>query len=187
MAELDRQPGIGAIALRFTILTAARTGEVIGARWSEIDMETRTWTVPGERMKAGVTHRVPLPDAALDVLRAILPAKPATGDGYVFPGRSAGTGLSNMSLSAVTRRMSRGEITVHGFRSTFRQWAGESTNVAREVAEAALAHTLRDKVEAAYQRGDLFEKRRKLMTDWAAFCSKPLVESADVVAIRRAG
>jgi integrase len=184
MVELAKQPGTAKLALEFTILTAARTGETIGAMWSEIDMEAATWTVPAERMKAGREHRVPLTAAALDVLRAVLPAKPEKGDGHVFPGRKAGAGLSNMSLAAVMKRMDHADLTVHGFRSTFRQWAGERTNVAREVAEAALAHTLKDKTEAAYARGDLFDRRRKLMEQWATFCATPSVKNANVVSIR---
>jgi integrase len=171
MAALQKQAGTGALALRFTILTAARTGEVIGAWWSEFDLGEATWTVPAERMKAGKEHRVPLSDAALNVLQHMSPGWSPKGDGLVFPGRKEGTGLSNMSLAAVLKRMNRGDLTVHGFRSTFRQWAGEHAEVAREVAEAALAHSLKDKVEAAYQRGDLFERRRKLMDEWATFCA----------------
>jgi integrase len=171
MAKLEQQAGTGALALRFTILTAARTGEVIGATWAEIDMKAATWTIPAERMKAGREHRVPLSAAALDVLRQMLPARSSAGDGFVFPGQKAKTGLSNMSLAAVLKRMDLGEITVHGFRSTFRQWVGDRTTVAREVAEAALAHSLKDKTEAAYARNDLFERRRKLMDMWAEFCA----------------
>jgi integrase len=186
IAALQKQGGTGALALRFVILTAARTGEVIGARWSEIDMKGATWTVPGERMKAGREHRVPLTPAALEVLRAV-PARPADGDAFVFPGREKKAGLSNMSLAAVLKRMGHAELTVHGFRSTFRQWAGERTSVAREVAEAALAHSLKDKTEAAYARSDLFDRRRDLMERWAAFCAEPMpTETANVVAIRAA-
>ena len=168
MAALRDQPGIGARALEFTILTAARTGETIGARWSEIDMEAAAWIVPGERMKAGREHRVPLTDTALAVLRAVRPAKPDPA-GYVFAGRAADTGLSNMSLSAVLKRMGRNDVTVHGFRSTFRDWAAEATEYPRDLAEAALAHTLRDKVEAAYRRGDMLDKRRTMMAEWAKY------------------
>jgi integrase len=171
MAELRGQKGIGAAALEFAILTAARTGEVIGARWSELDLAEQVWTVPAERMKARREHRVPLTEAAIAVVRRMEPGRPEQGDGLVFPGAKRGRGLSDMSLAAVLKRMGRGEITTHGFRSTFRDWAAEATDYHREVAEAALAHTLRDKVEAAYRRGDLFEKRRRLMGDWAAFCA----------------
>jgi integrase len=187
MARLMEQSGTGALAVRFTVLTAARTGEVIGGKWSEIDMAAATWTIPGDRMKAGREHRVPLTEDALAILRQMLPGRPAGGDGFVFPGRKAGSGLSNMSLSAVLRRMERGDLTVHGFRSTFRQWAGERTTVAREVAEAALAHSLKDKTEAAYARGDLFERRRTLMEQWATFCGTIEAPSCEVVSIRRAG
>ncbi len=185
MARLTDQPGTGALALRFTVLTAARTGEVIGARWSEIDMASATWTVPGERMKAGREHRVPLTPAALDVLREMLPARTASG-GYIFPGRKDNTGLSDMSLAAVLKRMDLSNLTVHGFRSSFRQWVGDRTTVAREVAEAALAHTIKDKTEAAYARNDLFDRRRKLMEQWAAFCATVEVKTGEVRLIGKA-
>ena len=174
MAALGEQEGVSALALRFTVLTAARTGEAIGARWSEIDMTEKLWTVPATRMKAGREHRVPLSDAALDALREAgkLRADPKT-DGFVFPGGKAGNPLSNMSLLMLLRRMQREDLTAHGFRSTFRDWCAEATNYPREVAEAALAHMLRDKTEAAYQRADLMEKRRRLMGEWAAFCAMP--------------
>ena len=186
MANLGRQAGTGALALRFTILTAARTGEVIGARWSEIDLKAQLWVVPAERMKGGRLHRVPLTDAALAMLQAVLPLRPESGDGFVFPGRKAGTGMSNMSLAAVLKRMEREDLTVHGFRSTFRQWAGERTTVAREVAEAALAHSLRDKTEAAYARGDLLDRRRRLMEQWAEFCAATAAPAGGDVAPTRA-
>jgi integrase len=181
MAGLREQDGVAARALEFAILTAARTGEVIGTRWSEIDGDV--WTVPGERMKAGREHRVPLPPAALDVLRAMRPDGAAPSE-WVFPGGKAGKPLSSMALLMLLRRMGRVDLTAHGFRSTFRQWAAETTAYPREVAELALAHVNKDKVEAAYQRGDLFEKRRRLMEDWAEFCSRPVLP-AEVIAIRR--
>ena len=165
MAALAGQAGTGAVALRFAILTAARTGEVIGAQWREVDMDAAVWTVPAARMKASREHRVPLTAAALAVLRTMR----LLGDGFVFPGAAAERGLSNAAMAAVLDRMGRDDLTVHGFRSTFRDWAAETTDYPREVAEAALAHTLRDKVEAAYRRGDLFDKRRALMEAWAAF------------------
>lgn len=182
MADLAHEGGIAAMALRFAILTAARTGEVIGARWSEFDLTEKVWTVPGARMKAGREHRVPLCDAALEVLHELAKAGNAPG-AYVFPGQRSGKPLSNMAMTALLRRMKRGDITVHGFRSTFRDWCAEATNTPRELAEAALAHTLKDKTEAAYQRGDLLERRRRLMEDWAAWCSRPL-DDRKVVAIR---
>ena len=182
MAELAQQEGVGALALRFAILTATRTNEVIGARWLEIDMANAVWTIPPERMKAGREHRVPLSDAALELLREML--RVAESGDWVFPGGRAGKPLSNMAMAMLLKRMKRDDLTVHGFRSTFRQWCAEATNAPRELAEAALAHTLRDKVEAAYQRGDMMEKRRRLMADWAAFCVRPATLAGTVVPIR---
>jgi integrase len=175
MAELEKQEGVGALAFRFTILTAARTGEVIGARWSEIDMNTAVWSIPASRMKGAREHRVPLSDAALHVLQQAEKLRQTDADGPVFPGGTAGkgvAGLSNMAMLTVLRRMKREDLTVHGFRSSFRDWAAETTSYQREVLEAALAHAIDSKVEAAYRRGDLFEKRRRLMEDWAAFCGR---------------
>lgn len=166
MAELRRHAGAGARALEFAILTASRSGEVRGATWGEIDLESARWTIPGTRMKAGREHRVPLSDAALALLRA-LPR--IAGTDYVFPS-AKGSALSDMTLTAVLRRMGRSDITAHGFRSSFRDWAAESTAYPHEMAEMALAHTIGDKTEAAYRRGDLFEKRRRMMDDWAAHC-----------------
>ena len=186
MARLRLSETITAKALEFTILTAARTGETIGARWSEIDLDAKTWTIPGERMKAGAEHRVPLSDRAVEMLQTLLPFRTSPMS-FVFPGAKGGTGLSQMALAMALRRLGYADITVHGFRSTFRDWTSETTGYAREVAEAALAHTVRDKVEAAYRRGDLFEKRRKLMADWAAFCAQPSRAAGEVVAMRAAG
>lgn len=168
MTDLSKEDGAGALALRFAILTAARTNEVIGAQWSEIDTRSATWTIPAERMKAKKEHRVPLSEDALVVLREMDKQK-AGEDGYVFPGRKKGAGMSNMAMLALLRRMKRDDITAHGFRSTFRDWAAE-TGRPSDIAEAALAHVVGDKTVAAYQRGDLLERRRRLMTDWAAFC-----------------
>ncbi|MGG5821709.1 tyrosine-type recombinase/integrase [Falsiroseomonas sp. HW251] len=162
------------------MLTATRTGETIGARWSEVDMDAAVWTVPAARMKAGREHRVPLSDAALAVLRSIAPLRPEAGDDYVFPGRVADKPLSSMAMLMLLRRMKRGDLTVHGFRSAFRDWCEEATSTPHAVSEAALAHTIGDKVEAAYRRGDLFAKRAKLMADWADFCAKA---PASVVAL----
>lgn len=171
--ELRDQEGVAALALQFTILTAARTGEVIGARWDEIDLDNAMWTVPGERMKAGQEHRVPLSPPAMAILQTLLPLRDRRreGSGYVFAGGKPGRPLSNMAMMMLLRRMGRGDLTVHGFRSTFRDWTAEATSCPREVAEQALAHTLVDRVEAAYRRGDLFEKRRLLMGEWAEFCA----------------
>lgn len=174
---LSNRPGVGALALRFAILTAARTGEVIGMDWREVDLEARVWTVAASRMKAKRDHRVPLSAPALALLRTLGP-KPA---GPVFA-------LSNMALLMTLRRMGRSDLTAHGFRSTFRDWAAERTAFPREVAEAALAHAVGDKVEAAYRRGDLFDKRRRLMDAWASYLATPqAARSAKVVAIKRSG
>ncbi len=182
MARLRDVDGMGARALEFVILTAARSGEVRGAKWAEIDLRAKVWTVPAERMKAEKEHRVPLSEAALALLKALPKIDSAE---LVFPG-SKGGALSDMTLTAVTRRMKVNAVP-HGFRSTFRDWAAERTNYPREVAEMALAHTIGDKVEAAYRRGDLFEKRRLMMADWAAFVAK-VEQPAEVVdlASRRA-
>ena len=187
MARLRKQPGMGAFALQFAILTAARSGEVRGALWSEVDLEAAIWTVPEHRMKAEREHRVPLSEPALAILRELAQRTNASPDALVFPGAKPGKPLSDMSLTAVLRRMKLGHLTAHGFRSSFRDWAGEATNTPHEVCEAALAHTVGDKTVAAYARSDLFEKRRKLMTDWAEYCSRPAPEGSNVVPIRAAG
>lgn len=169
LKELRQRPGISARALEFAILTAARSGEVRGAAWSEIDMEGRLWTIPASRMKAGKEHRVPLSEDVIALLKSL--PREAEGE-YVFMGMR-GAMLSDMSLTAVLRRMGHGGLTQHGFRSTFRDWAGETTAYPREVCEHALAHRLADGVEAAYQRGDLLKKRAALMKDWATYCGAP--------------
>lgn len=162
MVDLRTQAGVAALALEFTILTAARTGETLLAQWGEFDLTEKVWIVPAERMKAGREHRVPLSDTVVDLLESL----PCEGD-LVFPGMK-GRPLSNMSMAAVLKRMGRDGVTVHGFRSTFRDWAAEKTAYPSEVVEMALAHAIGDKTEAAYRRGDLFEKRRRLMDEWAA-------------------
>ncbi|MEY8690012.1 MAG: tyrosine-type recombinase/integrase [Leptothrix sp. (in: b-proteobacteria)] len=168
LADLRGAEGMGARALEFVILTACRSGEARGATWAEIDTDAKVWTIPAARMKAGKEHRVPLSDAALALLKA-LPRM--AGTDVVFPG-TKGQPLSDMTLAAIMRRM-KTDAVPHGFRSTFRDWAGERTNHPREVIEHAMAHQLKDKAEAAYQRGDLFEKRRRLMDDWASFLARP--------------
>jgi len=183
MAALRREAGSGALALQFTILTAARTGEVIGAKWSEFDFTNEVWTIPADRMKAGREHRVPLAPAAMAVLRKRHDAK--DGSEFVFPGPHRSKPLSNMAMLQTLRRMGRSDLTVHGFRSTFRDWAAERTSYAGEVAEAALAHIVGDKVEAAYRRGDLFDKRRKLMNSWATFCAT-ITNESKVISLREA-
>ena len=169
MVELRQRDGISARALEFTILCAARTGETIGAVWSEIDKDSKTWTVPAERMKAHKEHRVPLCARALEILDE-LPRE--RGAAFVFPGGKDKAPLSNMAMLELLRGMRPG-LTVHGFRSSFKDWASEATNHPDRVSEAALAHTIPDKVEKAYRRGELFEKRTRLMRDWAAYLSRP--------------
>jgi integrase len=167
IAELRGQEGIASRALEFLILTAARTGEVIGARWDEIDLGEKMWVVPAARMKAGREHRVPLSAAVAGILEEM---KKIRESDFVFPGGKKGKPLSNVAMLAVLKRIGRSDLTSHGIRSSFRDWAAERTNFPREVAEMALAHTVGDKVEAAYRRGDLFQKRRQLMDAWAKFC-----------------
>ncbi len=162
--DLRERTGIAALALGFTILTAARTGEIVGARWSEIDRGNRIWTIPADRMKASREHRVPLSEAAMSILEA-LPREAQ----FVFPGGRKGAPISNMAMATLLRRMGRADITVHGFRSTFRDWAAERTSFPNHVVEMALAHLIGDKVEAAYRRGDLLEKRRHLMASWSEY------------------
>jgi integrase len=169
---LRRQNGIAALALELAILTACRTGEVIGALWSEIDIENAVWIIPAGRMKGRKEHRVPLSSDALALLdKAHGLRDESVKETFVFTGRKKGKSLSNMAMLKLLKRMGRDDVTVHGFRSTFRDWCSEQTNYPREVAEMALAHTVGDKVEAAYRRGDLFEKRKRLMDAWAAFCA----------------
>lgn len=167
MQRLKDVDGNGAKALEFTILTAARSGEVRGATWDEVDLDAAMWIIPASRMKAGKEHRIPLSPRAVELLRS---TPRLEGSAMVFPS-AKGVALSDMTLTAVMRRMEL-PYTVHGFRSTFRDWAGETTAYPREVIEHALAHQLKDKAEAAYARGSLLDKRRRLMTDWASYCSK---------------
>ncbi|MBA4040382.1 MAG: integrase [Sphingobium sp.] len=180
MADLRGRSAVAARALEFTILTAARSGEVLGAQWDEIDTEKKVWTIPAERMKAGREHRVPLSPRAMEIVEAM--AKLGTGS-YLFPGPKKGKPLSSMAMAMLLRRM-KAEITVHGFRSTFRDWASETTGFPHEVCEMALAHTIGNKAEAAYRRGDLFDKRRKLVGAWAGYCAKKA--GAKVVPLHKA-
>ena len=175
MNELRLRIGVGAAALEFLILTAARSSEVADARWTEIDLGARMWIVPAERMKGGREHRVPLSDAAM----AVLARMPITGSEFIFtnePGRGLGKG-------ALAKQIKGRNCTVHGFRSSFRDWAAESTSYPNHVVEAALAHTISDKVEKAYRRGDLFEKRRRLMANWASWCARSVSTGATVTSI----
>lgn len=168
MKDLRAMHGTGALATQLIILTAARTSEVIESTWSEFDLEARLWTIPKERMKGFREHRVPLSPQALAVLKKI--KEEGIRSPLVFPNAKGEKAISNMTCLAVLKRMGRSDLTVHGFRSTFRDWAAESTNYPRDVCEMALAHAIEDKSEAAYRRGDLLEKRDSLMKDWANFC-----------------
>ncbi len=177
MAALTGRKGVDAKALEFLILTAARTGEVINAKWSEIDFEAKLWTVPAERIKGRKEHRVPLTERAIEILRAL----PTEAD-YVFIGASKGSRIGKVAMAKVLAAI-RPDVVVHGFRSCFRDWAGETTAFPADICEAALAHSLGSKTQVAYQRGDLLEKRRQLMKAWAAFCYSPTRE-ASVTPIR---
>jgi integrase len=182
MADLRGREGVAARALEFAILTAARTGEAIGAKWSEIELGAAVWTIPAERMKARRDHRVPLSDAAVALLRA-LPRDEVSDFVFISP-MAKGEPLSNMALLATLKRMKRADLTAHGFRSTFRDWAAETTAYPDAVVEMALAHAIGNAVEAAYRRGDLFEKRKRLMADWAAYSNGASRSGEKVVPIR---
>ena len=164
ISRLRERDAVAALAVTFTILTAARSGEVFGAQWDEIDLAQAVWTIPAERMKAAKEHRVPLSSSAVDILETLKPL----GSEWLFPGTNGGK-LSSMAMAMLLRRMNV-DVTIHGFRSGFRDWAAECTGYAHEVAEMALSHTIGNKVERAHRRGDLFEKRRRLMNDWADYC-----------------
>ncbi len=181
-AKLRLREELSAKALAFTILTASRTSEALGARWQEFDLAKKVWTIPAERMKSGKEHRVPLSAAVLKVLKGL---PDGAGETFIFPGGKRDSSLSNMAMLACLKRMDRNDITVHGFRSSFRDWTAEQTNVAREVAEQALAHTISDQVEAAYRRGDLFEKRRRLMGAWGTYCTTVKTRGDNVVPMAR--
>ncbi len=170
MGDLRQRDAMAARALEFATLTAARTGEVLGAKWSEISLDDATWTVPAARMKAKRDHRVALSEPALAVLRPLYDLRV---NDYIFIGGKHSKPLSNMALLQLLHRMERGDLTAHGFRSTFRDWAAEQTDFPSEAVEMSLAHAVGDKTEAAYRRGDLLEKRRQLMADWAKACASP--------------
>ena len=175
MSELRQRDSLSARALEFTILTAARTGEIVGLDWSEIDLKGATWTIPAERMKAGKEHRVPLCERVVAILKSF-----KSHEGRVFP-------IATAAMHELLKTMRPGErVTVHGFRSSFRDWCAEQTNYPNEVAEQALAHTISNAVERAYRRGDLFEKRRRLMAQWAQYCARPAPIGATVTPIGRA-
>jgi integrase len=172
LAGLRGREAIAARALEFLIITAARTGEALGARWNEINLLDKAWTVPASRMKAHREHRVPLSARALAILQDMQTVRHGdNGDAFVFPGPKPGEPLSNMALLMLLRRIGHADVTAHGFRATFKTWASERTSFQNEIVEAALAHVIGGKVEQAYRRGDLFEKRRRLMQQWATFCA----------------
>jgi integrase len=173
MSELRAQKGTAALALEFAILTAARTGEVLGATWGEIKLPERLWTVPKERMKAGKPHRVPLSARAAAILEIMHASNPAAGpDSFIFPGTKRQRPLAHTTFLNILKRMGRSNLTTaHGFRATFKTWASEETNFPRDVIERALAHAIGDKTEQAYERGDFFAKRRDLMRAWASYCA----------------
>jgi integrase len=173
IAKLGESSSLAAQALELCILTAARSGEILGMRWNEVDLDKKIWIVPAKRMKAGREHRVPLSSRAVSILRKL--HKVRSGD-FVFPGQARNKPLSNMAMEMVLRRMKLENVTVHGFRSSFRDWAGNVSSFPREVVESALAHVIGDKAEQAYRRGDALEKRRKLMEAWASYC-EPKVRS----------
>lgn len=186
LAALRQEHGNAARALEFTILCAARTGEVLGATWGEFDLSAKLWTIPGKRMKGGREHRVPLSASAIAILETLWQDREGE---FVFAGGVKGRPLSNMAMLVLLRRMKRDDLTTHGFRSTFRDWAAERTSFQNEVIEMALAHAIGDKVEAAYRRGDLFEKRRRLMEAWAGYCATSPASAAaadNVRPLRRA-
>lgn len=181
MIELRAVSGVAARVLEFLILTATRTGETIGAKWSEVDIDAAVWVVPPERMRAKKEHRIPLSKSAMSIIKQMkrfLDDEDDGADNYIFWTSKPDKPLSNMAMLEVIRRMGREALTVHGFRSCFRDWVSEATNHPSEVAEIALAHVVPNKVEAAYRRGDLFEKRRKLMDDWAEYCLQHKKEKA---------
>jgi integrase len=185
VAKLRQRDATAALALEFTILAAARTGEVIGATWKEVDLEKAAWTIPAQRMKAGKEHRIPLSPRAAAILKEVQPLNRTGSDSCpLFPTPKGGE-LSSMAMSMLLRRM-KIDATVHGFRSGFRDWSAECTSYAHEVCEMALAHVIGNKAEAAYRRGDLFEKRRRLMADWAVYCAGDRAAGAKVTPIRGA-
>ena len=175
IAELRQREGTSARALEFLVLVAARTNEIIGARWPEFDLKAKVWTIPASRMKAGKEHKVPLSSRALEILQDTPREK---GNSHVFVGARQGRGLSNMAMLELLKGMGRNDAVVHGFRSSFKDWASERTNYPNLVSEMALAHSIKDKTEKAYRRGDLLIKRTRLMADWARYCSGPQTAAA---------
>jgi integrase len=180
VGRLRESDSLDARALELCILTAARSGEILGMRWSEVDFDKKVWTLPADRMKAGREHRVPLSERAITILRQLAEIK--TGD-FVFPGQRKNRPLWKSAINVTLRRIKADKVTVHGFRSSFRDWAGNETPYPRDLIETALAHVVGDKAEQAYRRSDALEKRRKLMEAWAAYC-EPKVAS-NVLQLRK--
>jgi integrase len=178
MAELRGRESISARALEFTVLTVARTADAVGAKWKEFDLEAGVWTVSDGRHKTGKDFEIPLSKRAIEILKAL----PREADGYVFPGAKAEGPLSNMAMLELLRGLHGDGLTVHGFRSSFRDWAGDRTNFAREVIECAMSHQIRDRAEAAYRRSAALDKRRRLMQAWADYCTMP-AQAVEVVAL----
>lgn len=181
---LRQHDHVSALALEFLILTAARTSEVIAATWDEINLNEMIWTIPANRMKAEREHRVPLSSRCIEILNKAINMRQSD---FIFPGGRANKGLSNAAMDKLLQVTMGYECTVHGFRSSFRDWAGERTNYPNDLCEMALAHTIRNKTEAAYRRGDMLEKRRQMMNDWQKFCETTIVTSSDIVPIRKIG
>jgi integrase len=179
MTELRQRDDIASKALQFTILTTARSGETFGAQWDEFDLTERTWTIPAERMKAGHPHRVPLSDAAIAIVESMAAIRMSD---FVFPGRRQGRPMNHDMMVNALRVMRPGDLTVHGFRACFKTWCSEATNTPSEVAEMALGHVVGSAVERAYARGDMLDKRRALMSEWASFCGQPIGDRGKVVA-----
>jgi integrase len=177
MAKLKQKSSVSAACLQFVVLTAARRAEATGAMWGEIDLDAAVWTIPASRMKAGEQHRVPLSSAAIAVLKDMAAIRISE---YVFPGNAAGRPVHGASVAGLAKRVAGSDITLHGFRSSFRDWCSERTSFPHEVAEMALAHAIPSAVEKAYRRGDLFDKRRRLIEAWSEFCSKPNATAAVV-------
>jgi integrase len=169
MEELRKRAGVAARALEFVILTVTRTSEALNATWDEYDLEVKVWTIPAARMKARVEHRVPLSRRSMEILHCLQNER-ESDNGYVFAGQRGGRPLSNMALAMMPRRMKRGDTTAHGFRSTFSDWASEVSSYGAELRETALAHTIKNKAERAYRRGDALERRRQMMESWASYC-----------------
>jgi integrase len=180
MTDLRTRDSISAKALEITILCCLRTSEVLGAEWTEIDLDAGLWTIPPTRMKAGKEHRIPLSKRALEILRDLASRREGN---LVFPGQRVGKPLSDAAMSKVLDLMNRSDLTVHGFRSTFKDWSSEMTNFANEISEAALAHAIDSKVEAAYRRGDLFEKRKRLMAAWGDYCGSQPAQASQAVVV----